>query len=445
MTPEDDASKLPLAFLKSRCEDPFVAATNEGALTVSVHLRNSSLGVLDDLLSECPMRNMNTMHHDNHHHERLSREGILVGLGSAVMLSLSLVGAAAANTAHGPGSVYTMSNDAEGNEILAYHRGPKGMLTPAGVYETGGLGSGGGLGNQGAVILGAGHRWLFTVNAGSNDISAFRVTPHGLMLTDVEPSLGELPVSLTVYEDLLYVLNAGGAGSIQGFTVSDEGDIMPIMDSMRPLSGAEMTGAAQIGFTPDVSALVVTEKATNLLDTYVVHEDGLTDGPFVFESNGQTPFGFDFTSRGSVLVSEAFGGAEGASAASSYSVAPDGMLSLISGSVPSGQSAACWLIVNPNSRYAYVTNTGSGTITGYAIDTSSDSISLLDEDGVTADVGEGTGPLDADFSTNGRFLYVLNSGTHEISVWKVRKRDGSLMPVQVLAGLPETANGMAAR
>jgi 6-phosphogluconolactonase len=385
------------------------------------------------------------MHNENRHQvRRTSGTGILVGLGLAATLSLFLVDAAVAAAARGPGSVYTMSNDAEGNEIFAFHRAANGMLTPSGTYATGGLGAGEGLGNQGAVILSTNHHWLFAVNAGSNDISAFRVTPHGLMLTDIEPSLGEVPVSLTAYEDLLYVLNAGGAGSIQGFTVSDEGDIMPIADSMRPLSGAEMTGAAQVGFTPDGGVLVVTEKATNLIDTYVVEEDGTTTGPFVFESAGETPFGFDFTSRGSLLVSEAFGGADDQAAASSYSVAPDGSLSVISATVQSGQTASCWLVVNPNSRYAYTTNTPSGTISGYVVNTSDDSITLLDEDGVTADVGEGTAPLDTDFSTNGRFLYVLNSGTHEISVWKVRKRDGSLMAVQVIAGLPETANGMAA-
>jgi 6-phosphogluconolactonase len=373
-----------------------------------------------------------------------SRAGLILGVCAAALLSALPASEAAAQSTFAPGGVYTATNDADGNQILAYTRGANGMLIASYAYGTGGLGAGEGLGNQGGVVLSENHKWLFAVNAGSNDISAFRVTPGGLMLTDVEPSLGERPVSLTVYEDLLYVLNAGGAGAIQGFTVSDEGDIMPIMDSMRPLSGAEMTGGAQIGFAPDGGALAVTEKATNLIDTYLVQDDGTTMGPFVNDSNGQTPFGFDYTSRSSLLVSEAFGGIAGMSAASSYGVEPDGMLSSISASVGSGQTAACWLIVNPNSRYAYVTNTGSGTITGYAIHPGDDSISLLDDDGVTADVGEGTGPLDADFSTNGRFLYVLNAGTHEISVWRVKKSDGSLALIQTVAGLPETTNGMAA-
>jgi 6-phosphogluconolactonase (cycloisomerase 2 family) len=343
-----------------------------------------------------------------------------------------------------PGAVYTMSNAADGNEILAYSRAANGSLMASGTYATGGLGTGMGLGNQSGLVLSANHHRLFVVNAGSNDVSAFAVTPQGLMLTDVEPSLGERPVSVTVSGDLLYVLNAGGGGGIQGFTVSDDGDIMPIADAMRPLSGAEVTAPAQVGFTPDGGVLVVTEKATSLIDTYVVLVDGTTSGPFVFASSGQTPFGFDFTSRGSLLVSEAFGGAPGMSSASSYSVAADGTLGIISGSVPSGQTAACWLVVSGNSRHAYVTNTGSGTISGYAVDPASDSIELLDDDGITFDVGPGTGPLDAAFSTNGRFLYVLNAASHELAVYRVHKNNGSLTAIQVISELPETTNGMAA-
>ena len=372
----------------------------------------------------------------------------MLSTGMAIALAIASVcpaGTRIAEQAKGaPGAVYTMSNDAAANEVLAYDRAADGTLMMIGAYATGGMGAGEGLGNQGGVAISANHRWVFVVNAGSNDISAFEATPGGLMLRDVEPSLGARPVSVAVHGDLLYVLYADGAGAIHGFHVGDEGDITPIMDSMRPLSGAAMTAPAQIGFTPDGSVLVVTEKATNLIDTYVVVADGTTAGPNVYASSGETPFGFDFTSRGSLLVSEAFGGAEAMAAASSYSVAPDGTLEVISATVQSSQTASCWLVVNPNSRYAYTTNTPADTISGYAIDGATDSLSLLDEDGVTVFSGEGTGPLDAAFASNGRFLYVLNSGSHEIAAYRVHKPDGSLMWIQTVPGLPETANGMAA-
>ena len=85
--------------------------------------------------------------------------------------------AAAAPAAHGgksAGAVYALTNAPTGNEVVVWDRADDGSLTPAGSYATGGLGSGAGLGSQGAIILSKDNRWLFAVNAGSNDISSFR-------------------------------------------------------------------------------------------------------------------------------------------------------------------------------------------------------------------------------------------------------------------------------
>src|SRR5207244_5302396 len=41
-------------------------------------------------------------------------------------------------------SVYTITNAASGNAVLAFHRAANGALTPAGTFPTGGTGTGGG-------------------------------------------------------------------------------------------------------------------------------------------------------------------------------------------------------------------------------------------------------------------------------------------------------------
>src|SRR5262245_20627505 len=105
-------------------------------------------------------------------------------------------------------TVYTMSNAATGNEILAFTLGPEGNLQPAGTFATGGLGTGGGLGNQGGIVLDPSDKWLFVVNAGSSTISSFQVTETGLTLVDTKPSGGFRPISLSVFGNWLYVLNA---------------------------------------------------------------------------------------------------------------------------------------------------------------------------------------------------------------------------------------------
>ena len=308
---------------------------------------------------------------------------------------------------------------------------------------TGGLGSGGGLGNQGALALAGGGRFLFAVNAGSNDLSAFRIGRDGPVLIDRIGSGGAVPISVTVHRDLLYALNAGNGiapGSISGFRIGALGTLSAIPGSTRLLSAASV-GPAQIQFDPAGETLVVTEKATNAISTYTVDHDGLPTGPNVQPSNGATPFGFAFDRRGHLIVPEAFGGA--ASALSSYDVDPAGLLTTISPSVLAGaERAACWVVVTRNGKYAYTTNTGSGTISAYAIG-SDGSLSLIDADGIAA--ATGGSPIDAALSGNGRFLYALNSSLNTIDAFRVSE-DGSLTPLAAggVAGLPIGANGLAA-
>lgn len=347
-----------------------------------------------------------------------------------------------------PGAVYTMTNSEMGNSILVFDRTVDGMLGEAVSYATGGTGTGGGLGNQGALVLSRNGRWLFTVNAASNDISVFAVEPTGLRFVDIIGSGGVMPISLTVDKNLLYVLNAGGSAgaedNISGFIVAQDGTLLPLPGSTRQLSAAS-TDPAQIAFTPDSNVLVVTEKATNNILTYTVGPDGYATGPNIYFSAGTTPFGFAFGKRGQLFVSEAFGGAPGASAVSSYIVHPDGVLELVSPSVGTTQTAACWVVVTKGGRFAYDTNAGSGSVSGFRIGFDG-AITLLDADGRTGVTGDGTAPLDMALSTNGKYLYTLNSGDSTIGAFLVDGKGGlTLIEADAAAGLPAGANGLAAQ
>jgi 6-phosphogluconolactonase (cycloisomerase 2 family) len=345
-----------------------------------------------------------------------------------------------------PGAVYTMSNSTEGNEVLIFNRSADGSLSPAGSVATGGLGSGGGLGNQGGLVLSENGKWLYAVNAGSHDISVLLVHHRGLKLVDRIESGGLMPISITVHQNLLYVLNAGGAegdaDNVTGFYQRRNGSLWPLPGSTRSLSD-DNTGPAQVEFSPDGSVLVVSEKATSSIDTYVVGRYGYLHDQKVFASPTPTPFGFAFGKRGQMFVSEADGGAEDASAVSSYQVWRNGELELISESVPTTETAACWVVVTRNGRFAYASNTGSGSITGYRIPPNGE-IKLLDDDGVTGETGEGSSPIDMALSKNSRYLYCLNAGNGTISAFRVTGH-GALQALSVTEGLPEGASGLAAR
>ena len=346
-----------------------------------------------------------------------------------------------ASDAATPGAVYVLSNSAAGNEVLMFARGADGSLGAApGAYSTGGTGTGAGLGSQGALTLSSSGRWLLAVNAGSDELSVFRVGPHGLTLTDRVASGGDMPISVTTHGSLVYVLNAGGSGNISGFALSPQGSLSAITGSTQPLSGAGV-GPAQVQFSPDGSVLLVTEKAANMILTYAVNAVGQAAAPVAYASAGATPFGFTFAGRDKLVVSEAFGGAPDASATSSY-ILSGGTLTPVSSSVGTTETAACWAVATRNGRYAYVTNTGSGSVTGYAV-AQDGGLTLLDADGVTGVTGPGSSPIDAAFSEND-YLYVLNAAAHSISGFRVNS-DGSLEPAAGAAGLPVGAVGIAAR
>src|SRR6266700_1358049 len=101
------------------------------------------------------------------------------------------------------GAVYTLSNATTGNQVLAFSRTADGALTPSGAFSTGGTGTGAGLGNQGALAIDATNRFLFAVNAGSDNVSVFRIGENDLHWVDLAPSGGRHPISLTVNRNVL--------------------------------------------------------------------------------------------------------------------------------------------------------------------------------------------------------------------------------------------------
>jgi 6-phosphogluconolactonase (cycloisomerase 2 family) len=340
-----------------------------------------------------------------------------------------------------PGAVYVLSNSASGNEVLMYHRSSKGSLSLEQSFATGGNGTGSGLGSQGSLILQEFGRsnYLYAVNAGSNEVTVFRVDDDKMTWVDKASSHGIMPISVTAHGDLLYVLNAGGSGNISGVHISPNGHLAYMENSTKALS-SDAAGPAEIQFNNQGTQLVVTEKNTNGISTYAVHGNGLTSNVIFHSAVGITPFGFAFNNHDQLIVTDAFGGATNQSAVTFFHLGDAGHLSLIDGPVGTNQTSACWLTITNNGRYCYATNTGSASITGYRIHDGK--LTLLNANGVTANTG--TTPIDVSLSNNSKFLYNVNSTSHSISIFHVNE-DGSLDTIGNVDGLPPSAVGIAAR
>jgi 6-phosphogluconolactonase len=336
-----------------------------------------------------------------------------------------------------PVLVYVGTNSPAGNEVVVLRSSDGGVVEQIGVYSTGGAGTGGGLESQGPLILDGSGRFLFTVNAASNTVSAFRIEGQTLALIGAYPSGGVRPTSLAERRGVLYAMNEGGSGNVTGFQVGDDGSLAMISGSTFPLS-RENAGGAQVGFHPELNTLIVTERFSNRICLYRLNDAGVIErGPRVLRSAGRFPFGFTITARNHLLVSEAFGGGNGLSSMSSYRFSKRGTLSIASARVGTREVAACWVSATEAGDFAYTTNTGSNSISSFRV-LPSGRMRLLER--VAADGGA---PTEVVIHHGTRRLFVINASARTVAAYIV-EADGALTGAGTIS-IPLHAVGLAVR
>jgi len=398
-----------------------------------------------------------------------------LGLACVLVLAASMAGASTAwhHHHHPRGTVYTESNDPAGNKVVVFDRFRNGKLVKRQAVATGGLGSTQSVGcgpgcpildSQNAVVVSENEKLVFAINAGSNTVSSFRETHSGLQLVAQVPSGGDMPESLALHGDVLYVLNvatansSGTFGNIYGYRVSSNGQLTP-NGSSQPLPDASLPDhsgdARAIGFKPNGKVLVVTELSGGFpfsmgppgkIVTFVVGSHGQAAPGVSYPSSDPLPFGFAFDSSNHLVVSNIRDLALHAiGSVSSYEVSNSGNVTPIN-TVSSGGALPCWVSISKDNKYAYVVNTGAGA------DPSSTTRFRLGHNGTLTPVGapaEHAGDFaqtDIDQSRGGRYVYVLAPSVgpgppSHIDIWR-RHNDGSLTYVGATHPDPDMGVGV---
>ena len=355
---------------------------------------------------------------------------ILIAITSTFALA-----AVASASSFNDGTVYTIDNAAT-NHVIYYNRASDGSLSGGMSVATGGSGSGIAFHSQGAVVLTDDGHFLLVVNSASNTISVFKILGNGkpVLTSSSTSSHGTAPISLTVHDNWVYVLNAGSTSihpNIAGFILSKNGILTYLHGSKQSLSLG--SSPEQLGFNPEGNVLVVTEKGTNTIATFTVDENGVVDADTTTASAGMGPYGFAFAHENKLVTSEVM-----TKSTSSYALSEEGSLNTISSAIPTGGSedTPCWVAINWMNTHVYTGNGGSGTVTSYSI---SPWGKLAVANTIAATV---TGPaLDLAFSKYSQFLYVL-SGDH-ITGFRANW-DGSLTLVTTTSTFAGSAAGLAA-
>ena len=369
--------------------------------------------------------------------------------------------------------LYIQTNNAASgkNAVLAYRRDPKdGSLTLFGVFDTKGTGylnvnqRIGPDDTEQELIISPGHHFLFASNAGSDDISVFRIGEDGrLDLIKHTPfsSGGKQPSSLTLVGHRLYVVNRGdgilptavvpvgvtgtpAATNYTGFRVrdeEDEGDIDSIAGSTIVLadgsSPSQLVSSVDGRFlfgdnflVPDASVTPpapVFPAARSFLDSLtIVHpKGGLTEG---------TPLGLPAAYNAAPLIlglrahptsNILYGGLVAVGRLGVWSYDASGNLSFVGQeSDPNnvgGAGGLCWIAIDPSAQYAYTSSVVPDVIGVLSIKDplNPKRIQNFSLGGPKAPLPAGTpepykfttAPFNLTVDPSGQFLYVLNDQT----------------------------------
>ena len=353
----------------------------------------------------------------------------------AALLAVALAAPVAASADSGHGRhhdrdyVYLDDNPAAANTIAGFVRDADGSLTalPGSPFAAGGAGLGTSLGSQGAIQVTNDGRYLLSVDAGSNQISVLRINEDGSLVPVAGSpfaSGGVEPNSIAVSGDLVYVENAGGTEpNYTGFWLGRGGQLTPIPNSTVTVAATSPV-LGDVVFNDSGTKLVGVEVGPNAgpsqIDSFRVSWNGtLIAAPgSPFTAQGLGPFGSQFspTNPNQLFVSNAHNGT-GLGTVSVFNDSWNGTLAPISSSpFADDQTAPCWLVVSSDGRYLYALNTGSASISSYSI-ARDGTLTLIGSSPVSGLAG-GIG-TDIALSTDNNTLYLNEAGLHTVAAFAV--------------------------
>ncbi|KAJ3854848.1 hypothetical protein EV368DRAFT_62911 [Lentinula lateritia] len=228
------------------------------------------------------------------------------------------------------GSAYFITNEPNGNYVVAADIGSDGQLRLRSAYATGGMGSHvvaagtnattgpDGLNSQGAISVSASSNMLVTVNAGSHTVTLFKIDendPSNLTVVG-EPisSGGHFPTSVAFNNagDTICVLNGGTINGVSCFYVNQTSGLQIIPETTRYLYLSQTTPATtgagstvgQVLFSADGTQVLASVKGllpgppavVGFIAIWDIDEsNGSLSGKYMSIApprNGNNPFGF---------------------------------------------------------------------------------------------------------------------------------------------------------
>lgn len=340
------------------------------------------------------------------------------------------------------GATYFMTNEPQGNFIVASDIGSDGKLTLRNAFSTegaGGHGNDGGnngpdpLFTQGAVKASSAGGVVAAVNPGSSTISLFKINPNApselSMIGRPIGSGGEFPVSLAfnAAATSLCAVNGGEVNSVSCFKVDKTNGLSPIPGSNRPLGLNQTTPASgppnsvsHIIFTEDGKSLITdvkgdpttTPPTPGFLAVFDVAADGSLSKSFKSiapPTGGLLPFSMTvIPGKNAVLATDA------AIGFSMFDLSGGAQASALNSAVKiDGQGATCWSSFSKKTGNFYLTDIGTSIVTEVNVDNNLKGTIVKQYP-----QGAGIATIDNDIASvgNNDFMYVMSPNATSIQV-----------------------------
>ncbi len=309
-----------------------------------------------------------------------------------------------------------------------------------------------------AMILAPSGTALFVANQATNDISAYTVMADGTLTAgSTTPTGGMTPLSMAMDSvgHFLFVANQGlqvdpASGTVSVFAVQDA-TLTAVPGSpfqVAELGAASGTGPAGVAVTPDGKFLYVSNQFDSSVTTFSVDASGvLTRGSVV--TVGTTPSALAVTPNGGFLY------VANSSTLSGFAIcnqivtscidpnAPDGTLTPMANSPFSAGLGPANIVVAPSGKFMFVVDRLSNQVSEYKIATGTGVLTPNTQatistaaNPVWAAIRVGT-TTDATTGGTTNYLYVAELGASSLSIYTFDSTVGTLSRV----GPPMTITG----
>jgi 6-phosphogluconolactonase len=313
-----------------------------------------------------------------------------------------------------------------------------------------GGGEGGGFGGTGGTLGGLGTTSiLYVANNGSDNVSGYSINATSGILAPIPGSpfsnlSGPSAIAVSSNGFFAYVTN-GRTSTVAAFRVSTEGALLSVPTTPSNPNPAPVEAApGSLAIAPNTKHVYVGNSGTDKVTAFNIEASGaLTLIPQTAGTtnpasvNGADPAAIAITQNGQFL----YVANSGSNNVTAFSIGATGLVSLITQSgantnpISTGGTTPKSMAISPNGSFLYVANSGSHNVTVFQIGTNGLLTLVPPAGGTTNPILTGTGataPNSLTISLDGRFLYSAN-GSGTISAFTIGS-DGLLGLVSTSAG-----------